>query len=108
MGTVTTECDMEWHLRPLTAGTWAAGMLIGISLVSSTALAEARPVSGDKGTWDKACQKSANCMPFGDVGGGLNGYFVHDGNGGGTAVWCNDTRCAAERQSKPGKDAVQV
>lgn len=99
---------MEWHLRPLIVGTWAAGMLIGLSLASSTALAEARPVGGNKATWDKACQSNADCMPFGDVGDGRNGYFVHDGNGGGTSVWCDDDNCAAVRQSKPGKDAVQI
>jgi hypothetical protein len=99
---------MEWHLRPLIAGTWAAGLLIGLSLVSSTALAEARQVGGNKGTWDKACQKNSNCMPVGDLGGGVNGYFVHDGNGGGTSVWCDDNNCVADRQIKPSKDAVQI
>ena len=79
---------MEWLPRPrrtaTIAATCAAGLLIGLSLVSSPALAEARQVGGDKATWDKACLKSKDCMPFGDVGGGRNGYFVHDGNGGGT------------------------
>ena len=99
---------MEWHMRPHIAGTWAAGLLIALSLVSSTAFAEARPVGGNKAIWDKACQKDKDCMPFGDVGGGRNGYFVHDGNGGGTAVWCDDNNCAAEREIKPGKNAVQI
>ncbi len=95
--------------RTTRAGTFAAGILIGLSLVSSAALAKARPVGGDKATWDRVCQADKDCMPFGDVGGGRNGYFVHDGNGGGTAVWCDDNNCAAERQPmKPAKDAVQI
>lgn len=108
MGTLITERIMEWHLRPFIAASWAIGLALGLGLTSSLAHAEARQVGGNKATWDKACQKSNDCMPFGDVGNGRNGYFVHDGNGGGTAVWCTDTKCAADRQIKPTKDAVQI
>ena len=108
MGTLETEHVVEWHLRPFVAGTWVAGLLIGLSVVSSAAYAEARQVGGNKAVWDKACKTDKNCMPFGDVGNGRNGYFVHDGNGGGTAVWCNDNKCAAERQIKPSKEAAQI
>lgn len=99
---------MEWHLRPFVAGTWAVGLILGLSLATSVAHAEARQVGGNKATWDKACQKSANCMPVGDLGNGVNGYFVHDGKGGGTSVWCDDNNCAADREIKPTKDAVQI
>ena len=99
---------MERHLRARIAGTFAAGLLIGLSLVSSTALAEARQVGGNKSTWDKACQKNKDCMPVGDLGGGVNGYFVHDGKGGGTSVWCDDNNCVADRQVKPSKEAVGI
>jgi hypothetical protein len=99
---------MEWHLRPFIASTWVAGLLIASSLVSTVAHAEARQVGGNKATWDKACLKSNDCMPVGDIGGGINGYFVHDGNGGGTAVYCDDNNCAAAREIRPTKDAVQI
>jgi hypothetical protein len=99
---------MEWRLRPFIAGTWAAGLLIGLSFVSTAAQAEARQVGGNKAVWDKACQKDKDCMPIGDLGNGVNGYFVHDGNGGGTSVWCTNTKCAADRQIKPTKNAVQI
>ncbi|HJR21601.1 MAG TPA: hypothetical protein VJ822_08280 [Dongiaceae bacterium] len=99
---------MEWHLRPFIAGTWVAGLLIGLSFVSTAALAEARQVGGNKAVWDKACQKNSNCMPVGDIGGGINGYFVHDGKGGGTSVYCDDNNCAADREIRPTKDAVQI
>ena len=99
---------MEWHLRPFIAGTWVAGLLIGLSFVSTAAHAEARQVGGNKATWDKACNADKNCMPVGDLGDGINGYFVHDGNGGGTAVYCDDNNCAAEREMKPTKAAVQI
>lgn len=98
---------MEWNLRPRIAAATAVGLLIGLSLASSAALAEARQVGGTKATWDKACQKNKDCMPVGDLGGGVNGYFVHDGKGGGTSVWCADNNCVADRP-KPSKDAVQI
>jgi hypothetical protein len=108
-GLCNGECFMKSHLRSRIAGSFAAGLLISVSLFSSTALAEARQVGGDKATWDKACQSNANCMPVGDLGGGINGYFVHDGNGGGTSVWCDDNNCVADRRPiKPAKDAVQI
>jgi hypothetical protein len=90
------------------AATWAVGLVLGIGLTSSLAHAEARQFGGDKATWDKACQKNKNCMPIGDLGGGINGYFVHDGNGGGTSVWCDDNNCVADRPVKPTKNAVQI
>lgn len=99
---------MEWHLRPFIAGTWAIGLALGLSLATSVAHAEARQVGGNKATWDKACQKSKDCMPVGDIGGGINGYFVHDGKGGGTSVYCDNNNCAADREIKPTKDAVQI
>jgi hypothetical protein len=104
---------MEKHLRSritaTRAGTFAACLFIGLGLASPAALAEARQVGGDKATWDKACLKSKDCMPIGDLGGGVNGYFVHDGKGGGTAVWCDDNNCVADRRPMtPAKDAVQV
>lgn len=76
--------------------------------LSATAMAEARQVGGNKATWDKACQKSKDCMPIGDLGGGVNGYFVHDGKGGGTPVWCDANNCAAGREVKPTRDAVRI
>lgn len=102
---------MDWlpHARttaPRTA-TFAAGLLIGLSLISSAAFAEAREVGGNKASWDKACNKSKDCMPVGDLGNGINGYFVHDGKGGGTSVWCDDNNCVADRP-KPSKDAAQI
>ncbi|WP_395022722.1 hypothetical protein [Dongia sp.] len=100
---------MEWFSRPRIAGSFAAGLVIGLSLVSTTALAEVRQVGGTKANWDKACQSNKDCMPVGDLGGGVNGYFVHDGKGGGTSVWCNDNKCVADhRPIKPGRDAVQI
>ncbi|GAB2175894.1 hypothetical protein [Dongia sp. agr-C8] len=100
---------MVCNLRPRNAAALAAGLLIGLCLASSTALAEARQVGGTRATWDKACQKNKDCMPVGDLGGGVNGYFVHDGKGGGTSVWCDDNNCVADRRPiKPRKDAVQL
>lgn len=96
------------RLRPFIVCTWMVGLNLGLGLASPHAHAEARQVGGDKATWDKACKADNNCMPFGDLGDGINGYFVHDGNGGGTAVFCDDNNCAAERQIKPTKDAVQI
>ena len=99
---------MECRLRPFAVGIWMVGLSLGLGLASPHAHAEARQVGGNKATWDRACKADKNCMPVGDLGDGINGYFVHDGNGGGTAVYCDDNNCAAERTMKPAKDAVQI
>ncbi len=99
---------MQPKLRVIAGKTLPATLALGLALASNLAHAEARQVGGNKATWDKACQKSSNCMPVGDVGGGVNGYFVHDGNGGGTSVWCDNNNCVADRTVKLPKDAARL
>jgi hypothetical protein len=106
---------MERKLRPLTAAALAAGPIFGLSLASSLAHAEARPVGGNKAVWDKACMKSSSCLPVGDLGNGVDGYSVVNPDGSETNVYCNATRCAGEdgpapqRQvPKPSKAIVQA
>lgn len=97
---------MKTQLRAVFRASLPFAAALAMGLASSIAHAEARQVGGNKATWDKACQKSKDCMPVGDVGNGVNGYFVHDGNGGGASVWCTDTKCVADRGTSP-KTAAQ-
>jgi hypothetical protein len=47
------ENTMDWKLRPFTAAALAAGLIFGLSLASSPAHAEARPVGGNEASGTK-------------------------------------------------------
>ena len=94
---------MEWKLRPFGVAASAAALVLGVSIASPIAHAEARQVGGTKAVWDKACAKSSSCLPVGDLGSGVNGYSVYNPDGSETSVYCNKTRCVAEDGPVPAR-----
>lgn len=96
---------MAWGLRPAIVGVAAAGLFLGLTLATSTAHASARPVKGNASAWDQACAKSPASMPVGDLGNGVNGYVVTNGDSSGTVVCCNSKRCTGEDELAPQREA---
>ena len=94
---------MEWKLRPFSVAASAAVLVLGVSIASSIAHAEARQVGGTKAVWDKACMKSSSCLPVGDLGNGVNGYSVVNPDGSETNVYCNKSRCVGEDGPAPAR-----
>jgi hypothetical protein len=94
---------MAWKLRPFSVAASAAGLVLGLSIASSAAHAEARQVGGTKAVWDKACVKSTSCLPVGDLGDGVSGYSVINPDGSDTNVYCNKNRCVAEAPPAPAR-----
>jgi hypothetical protein len=94
---------MERKLRPFGVAASAAALVLGLSIASSSAHAEARQVGGTKAVWDKACVKSTSCLPVGDLGNGVNGYSVINPDGSETNVYCNKSRCVGEDGPAPAR-----
>jgi len=94
---------MERKLRPFGVAASAVAFVLGLSIASSIAHAEARQVGGTKAVWDKACAKSSSCLPVGDLGNGANGYSLVNPDGSETSVYCNKTRCVAEDGPAPAR-----
>jgi hypothetical protein len=99
---------MERKLRPFGVAAPAAALVLGLSIASSSAHAEARQVGGTKAVWDKACVKSTSCLPVGDLGNGVNGYSVINPDGSETNVYCNKSRCVGEDGPAPARQVPKL